>query len=87
MPPEAMDELSVGFRENMTRVFEGMVKPYEQFVILMKAVSLFTLFQKAISILAWVPITVLELIFSLLRVTRITRIASGTMEVERLIMD
>jgi hypothetical protein len=87
MPPEAMDELRAGIRENMTRVFEGMMEPYERFVPLMMAVSLFTIFQTAISILAWVPITVLELIFSLLKVARITRIESGTMEVERLVMD
>jgi hypothetical protein len=87
LPREMGDQFRASVQENMRRYLEGMLKPFERFIPAVVTVSLFLFFESILRILAWIPTTILAAIFALLKATKVTRLVSKTMEVQRLIMD
>jgi len=88
MPEEGREESVAQFREEFRSRIDDFVeqtlKPYEQFIPLGLAVSLFMPLVSIVSLLAWVPTMVLNLIFPLLTMLGVTEVITETQEVQRL---
>jgi hypothetical protein len=67
--------------------FERTVKPYEQFIPLAIAASLFMPLITISRLLAWVPTMFLSIVFPVLKALGVTKVVSETREVQRLVID
>lgn len=63
---------------------EEQIEPYAQYIPLALAMIILTTFQTLLGLLAWIPTTVLSIIFSFLKTWGITHIIIETKEVKRL---
>jgi len=72
------------FDEQFAKLFEESVKPYEKYIPIVLAISLFQPLLIITRLLSPVPVWILSAIFPLLRLVRITRVLTETREVERL---
>jgi ABC-type multidrug transport system fused ATPase/permease subunit len=90
LPDEERQEAVAEFREELQRSIdefvEQTVKPYERFIPLGFALSLFLPLVTVTRLLAWVPTTILSAIFPLLTTLGITKAVSETREVQRLVI-
>lgn len=91
LPAEQRQEMVAGFREELQRAIDEFiqrtVKPYERFIPLALAASLFTPLVTITRLLGWVPGLVLSILFPLLTALRVTKVVSETREVKRLVID
>ena len=89
-PVGERQEALAGFREEFRRAvaefFERMVKPYEQFIPLAVAASLFMPLVMISRLLAWVPAMFLSVVFPLLKALDVIRVVSETREVQTLVI-
>jgi len=74
------------FREQIEQQVEGMIEPFEQFIPLVVSATLFGIVTTIISLLSWIPILFLMVIFPLLKVSRVIREVKETREAKRLII-
>ena len=81
---EAVAQFREEFRSRIDDFFEQTLKPYEQFIPLGLAAGLFMPLVSIVSLLAWVPTIVLNLIFTLLTMLGVTEVITETQEVQRL---
>jgi ABC-type multidrug transport system fused ATPase/permease subunit len=89
-PAEQHEEAVAEFREEFQHAvdkFSENIKPYEQFIPLLMAGSVFTPLLTIVNLLAWAPIVILKVVFFLLKALRVTKVVVETQEVQRLIID
>jgi hypothetical protein len=75
------------FEKALVEVVEKVVRPYEQWIPVIFAVSLFTLLGTITTLLSWIPILALAVIFPLLTALGVTREVAETGIVRRLTLD
>ena len=89
-PAEGSEEIVAQFREEFQRSIDGFiertVKPYERFIPLAIALSLFMPLVTITGLLTWVPALFLNVLFTLLTALRVTETVTETREVQRLII-
>lgn len=81
---QVMAEFRKEFQRGVDEFFESKVKPYEKFIPLAIAISLFMTLVTITRLLGWVPTVFLSIIFPLLKALGVIKIVSETREVERL---
>jgi hypothetical protein len=74
------------FRRAVDESLERTVKPYEQFIPLAVAASLFMPLVTISRLLAWVPTMFLSIVFSLLKALGVIKVVSETREVQTLVI-
>jgi hypothetical protein len=74
------------FRRIVDEFFERTVKPYEQFIPLAVAASLFMPLVTISSLLAWVPTMLLSIVFPVLKALGVIKVVSETREVQTLVI-
>ncbi|MFH1929285.1 MAG: hypothetical protein ABIK79_14090, partial [Chloroflexota bacterium] len=91
VPAEQRQEVVAGFREEFGRAIDGFfertLKPYERFIPLFIAASLFMPLLTITRLLAWVPTLSLSLLFPLLKGLGVVSVVTETREVQRLVID
>ncbi len=75
------------FEKALVELVEKVVRPYEQWIPVIFAVSLFTLLGTITTLLSWIPILALVVIFPLLTALGVTRELAETGIVRRLTLD
>jgi hypothetical protein len=83
---EALARFRKEFRLAVDEFFERTVKPYEQFIPLAVAASLFMPLVTISRLLAWVPAMFLSIVFPLLEALGVIKVVSETREVQTLII-
>jgi hypothetical protein len=83
---EAVAQFSEMFRRGVDEFFERMVKPYEQFIPLAVAITLYMPLVTITRLLVWVPTTVSRYVLRWLTVLGVTKVVTETREVQRLIL-
>jgi len=90
MPEEGREEAIAKFREEFRQAidqfFERTIKPYERFIPLALAASLFTPLVTITRLLAFVPGLVMSILFFLFTEMGVTEVVYETQEVERLVI-
>ncbi len=85
------DAIMAGFREQFKRTLvelvEKAIRPYERWIPLVFAVSLFTFLGTITALLSWIPIVALMVIFPLLTALGVTKSVAETRLVRRLTLD
>jgi hypothetical protein len=85
------DAIVAEFREQvestLVELVEKAIKPYERWIPLVVAISLFSLLATVTGLLSWIPILALKVIFPLLAVLGVTEVAAETRVVRRLTLD
>ena len=84
---ETVAEFRKGFRPAVDEFFEHTVKPYERFIPLGVAASLFMSLVTLTRLLAWVPAQVLRLVFLVLTALGVTTVVREMQEVQRLVIE
>ncbi len=79
----ALDEVRHGVEEFWTRT-ERTLQPYAQFVPVGLALILIWVLETLLSLVSWVPLLVLSVIFPLLKLLGVTRVVTETREIRRL---
>ena len=74
------------FRRAVDEFFERTVEPYEQFIPLAVAASLFVPLVTISRLLAWVPTMFLSIVFSLLKALGVIKVVRETREVQTLVI-
>jgi len=87
MKPAEREEFLSEFREQAQTQVEKFVEPYERYVPLAVALGFVSPLWVAYTLLSWLPGLILQFIFPLLRVLRVTRVVTETREVSRLTLD
>jgi hypothetical protein len=86
-----MDTFVAGFREQfettMVEVVENAIRPYEHWIPVVLAISLFSLLATTAVLLSWIPTVALMFLFPLLTALGVTRVAAETGIVRRLTLD
>jgi hypothetical protein len=72
------------FEDKVKKPTEDTIKPYERFVPLTVAVGLLQLLVLITSLLSWIPILVLRLVFPLLTALKVVKVVTETREAKRL---
>jgi hypothetical protein len=89
-PAEERERMVSEFREEFPGAVEEFIddtlNPYEKFIPLGIAVGPFMSLVTITRLLAWLPILVLRLVFSLLTALRLTKMVSETRQVQRLVI-
>jgi len=89
-PADQREKIKAEIRQQSERVLDDLmerwVKPFERFIPLLMALSLFTPLLTITRLLAWVPTLILSGIFPLLTAVGITKVTTETLEVERLVI-
>jgi hypothetical protein len=80
-------ELREIIKHNMEDFLYEKVMPYEDFIPLILSVSVFMSLMTLSSLLLWLPMLILGMIFSLLSALGVTKIVSGMREVQWLVID
>ena len=83
---EALARFRKEFRRAVDEFFERTVKPYEQFIPLAVAASLFMPLVTISRLLAWVPTMFLSIVFPLLKALGVIKVVSETREVQTLVI-
>jgi len=83
---EALARFRNEFRLAVAEFFERTVKPYEQFIPLAVAASLFMPLVTISRLLAWVPAMFLSIVFPLLEALGMIKVVSETREVQTLVI-
>jgi len=82
------DAIVAEFREQLestlVELVEKAIKPYERWIPLVLAISLFSLLATITGLLSWIPILALKVIFPLLAILGVTEVAAETRVVRRL---
>jgi hypothetical protein len=90
VPVAERQEAVARFREEFHRTVDEFlkhtVKPYEQFIVLGIAASIFMSLLTITRVLAWVPTVVLNLVFPLLGVLGVTKVVCEMKEQQRLVI-
>lgn len=91
LTPAQREEISVKFRQEfedkVKKPMEDKIKPYERFIPLAVAIGLLQPLVLITSLLSWMPILVLRLVFPLLMALKIAKVVVETREVRRLTLD
>ncbi|MGD2253206.1 MAG: hypothetical protein PVF70_09870 [Anaerolineales bacterium] len=87
IPPEAVEDFRDNFLQSMNSVFDTTLAPYQKYIPLLVALSVFMLLQTIASFLGWIPILILSAIFPLLRVARVTSVVTERRLTETLVLD
>ena len=91
VPAGERQEAVAGFRKQFQRAvdefLERTVKPYEQFIPIAVAASLFMPLVTISRLLAWVPAMFLSVVFSLLKALGVIKVVSETRKVQTLVID
>jgi hypothetical protein len=91
LPAGRREKIQSEIRKQSQRVLDDLlarwVKPFEQYVPLIVALSLFMPLLTITRLLTWVPMLILGGVFPLLAAIGLTRVATGTVEVERLVIN
>jgi len=91
VPADQRQEIVAEFREEFGRAIDGFfertLKPYERFIPLIVAASLFMPLLTITRLLAWVPAVLLSVIFTLLKALGVIEEVTETREVQRLVID
>jgi len=82
----ALAEMEGGFEEMWMGPLEEMIKPYERLIPVAVAVGVFMTLETILGFLSWIPGVILAVIFPLLQITGVTKVARETREVERLVI-
>jgi len=86
-----MDTMVAEFREQFERTLvefvESAIRPYEHWIPVVLAISLFSLLATITALLSWIPIVALMVIFPLLTALGVTEVVPETGIVRRLILD
>jgi hypothetical protein len=86
--PEGMGGQSAEeFEQQSRQMLEQMVRPFEKFVPLVIALGILFPLISISNILGFVPVSVLEFVFYLLGVLKVTKVIIEGREVERLVID
>jgi len=72
------------FESTLVELVEKAIKPYERWIPLVFAISLFSLLVTITGLLSWIPILALKVIFPLLAVLGVTEVAAETRVVRRM---
>lgn len=72
------------FEETLVEFVEKAIRPYEQWIPLVFAISLFTLLATVTRLLSWIPIVALMVIFPLLTALGVTEVVAETGLIRRL---
>lgn len=87
-PPEQREQAVTEFRREfqvrMQSFVERTLKPYEPWIPIAMAAGVFMTLQTIASLLSWIPLVALRLVFSLLRALKVTAVVTESREVERL---
>ena len=83
---EAVAEFREEFQRSIDEFVERTVKPYERFIPLGLALTLFMPLVTITRLLAWVPTAVLEVVFPLLATLGVTKVVSETQEMQRVVI-
>ena len=83
---EALEEFRVQFQRTLDDFFQRMIKPYEKYIPLGIAVSVFMSLVTVSRLLIWVPAVILELIFSLLISAGVIKVVRERRETQRLVI-
>lgn len=81
---EALAEFKEGFEKGLEEFVEKTIRPYERFIPLAIALSLFTSLVTITRFLSWIPVLALRVIFPLLTALGVTNVVTETREVKRL---
>ena len=84
---KALAEFREGFERGLGEFEEKAVKPYERFIPLALALSLFMPLVTAIRLLSWIPILILRAAFPLLTALGVTRVVTEMRRVTRLTIE
>jgi hypothetical protein len=91
LTPEEKEEVRAEMRTQMESQWlwsmEETLGHYEQFIPIIVAAALFMSLISIVSLLSWLPILALKVVFSLLTALRMTRVVTETREIERLTLD
>lgn len=79
-----MAELREQFEGTLVEFVEDAIRPYERWIPVVLAVSLFTLLGTITALLAWIPIVALMVIFPLLTALGVTEVVAETGLIRRL---
>ncbi|MFQ5813414.1 MAG: hypothetical protein ACE5I2_09555 [Anaerolineae bacterium] len=79
-----MAEFREQYEEALVELVENAIRPYEQWIPLVFAVSLFTLLATITRLLSWIPIVALMVIFPLLTALGVTEVVAETGLIRRL---
>ena len=80
-------ELREQFERTLVEFVENAIRPYEQWIPFVFAISLFSLLATITALLSWIPILALMVIFPLLTALGVTREVAETGIVRRLTLD
>ncbi|HID61723.1 MAG TPA: hypothetical protein EYP49_03105 [Anaerolineae bacterium] len=81
---EVLAKFRQEFEDKVKKPMEDKIKPYERFIPLAVAVGLLQPLVFATSLLSWIPILVLRLVFLLLTVLKVAKVVTEMREVRRL---
>lgn len=87
IPPKQMAFITEQFKQKIDEFWvkaDTSLQPYAQYIPLGLALILIWALKSLLGLLSWIPISVLGLIFPLLRWTRVVRVETKTKEAERL---
>jgi hypothetical protein len=91
LTPAQREEVSVEFRQEfedkVKKPMEDRIKPYERFIPLVVAIGLLQLLVLITSLLSWIPILVLRLVFPLLMALKVAKVVVETREVRKLTLN
>ena len=82
-----LEQMSEGFEGQWMRPMEEMIEPYAQFMPALVAFMLFQLLAVINTVLSWIPIVVLAIIFPILTGLGVVQKVTEMREVERLTID
>ena len=84
---EILAEFKERFEKGLEEFVGKTIRPYEKFIPLAIAISLFTPLVTITRFLSWIPILVLKVIFPLLTALGVTRVVTEMREVKRLTIE
>ena len=77
--PEELAKIRQALQEQVTQ----QVRPYEPYIPVLMTISLLWMLYTAVSLLSWVPILILRLVFPMLAALRVTTIITEDRQVQR----
>jgi len=81
---EVLAKFRQEFEDKIKKPIEDKVKPYERFIPLAAAIGLLQPLILVTSLLSWIPILVLRLVFPLLTALKVAKVVTETREARRL---
>ncbi len=84
--PGEKEALLSQFREQVEQQAEVMIEPFEPFIPFVVSATFFGMVTTASSLLSWMPVLLLMILFPLLRVAKVVQEVTETREVKRLVL-